>query len=133
MDVKVNDHILVNDGQMDLVIDAIQGRDIYCTCLNDGILKDKRGINVPGIKLGFAYLSQKDIDDITFGCENHVDYIAASFVRRAQDVLDVRRLLIENNCPDIQIIAKIENQEGVDNMDEILEENSTSMFIFLFE
>ena len=121
MDVKVNDHILVNDGQMDLVIDAIQDRDIYCTCLNDGILKDKRGINVPGIKLGFAYLSQKDIDDITFGCENHVDYIAASFVRRAQDVLDVRRLLIENNCPDIQIIAKIENQEGVDNMDEILE------------
>lgn len=120
-DIKAGDHVLVNDGQMDLYVDKIEGKDIYCTCLNEGILKDKRGINVPGIKLGFDYLSEKDIEDITFGCKNKVDYIAASFVRRAQDVLDVRRLLIENNCPEIQIIAKIENQEGVDNMDSILE------------
>ena len=121
MDVKAGDHILVNDGQMDLLVDSIKDKDIYCTCLNDGILKDKRGINVPGIKLGFDYLSPKDIEDIIFGCENKVDFIAASFVRRAQDVLDVRRLLVEHDGKDIQIIAKIENQEGVENMDEILE------------
>lgn len=121
MDVKAGDHILVNDGQMDLLVDSIKDRDIFCTCLNDGILKNKRGINVPGIKLGFDYLSEKDISDIIFGCENKVDFIAASFVRRAQDVLDVRRLLVEHDCPEIQIIAKIENQEGVENMEEILE------------
>ena len=120
-DVAVGGNILIDDGQIALVVEKIEGKDIICTCLNEGIVKDKKGINVPGIKLGFDYLSQKDIDDIAFGCENKVDFIAASFVRRAQDVLDVKKVLVENNQPDIKVIAKIENQEGVDNMDEILE------------
>ena len=120
-DVTVGGNILIDDGQIALVVEKIEGKDIICTCLNQGIVKDKKGINVPGIKLGFDYLSQKDISDITFGCENKVDFIAASFVRRAQDVLDVKKVLVENNQPDIKVIAKIENQEGVDNMDEILE------------
>ena len=98
----------------------VKGTDIVCICANDGIVKNKRGINVPGIKLGFDYLSEKDIGDLTFGCQQGVDFIAASFVRRPQDVLDVKKLLIENGRPEIQIIAKIENSEGVENMDEIL-------------
>ena len=120
-DVAVGGNILIDDGQIALVVEKIEGKDIICTCLNEGIVKDKKGINVPGIKLGFDYLSQKDIDDIAFGCENKVDFIAASFVRRGTDVLDVKKVLVENNQPDIKVIAKIENQEGVDNMDEILE------------
>lgn len=119
-DVKPGGFILVNDGQVELLVDHVEGTDIVCVCANDGVVKNKRGINVPGIKLGFDYLSEKDINDITFGCQQGVDFIAASFCRRAQDILDVKKLLIENGRPDIQIIAKIENSEGVDNMDEIL-------------
>mgnify|MGYP003370787831 CR=1 FL=1 len=119
-DVKVGGHILVNDGQVDLVVDKIDGTDIVCTCLNDGDVKNKRGINVPGIKLSFEYLSERDISDIEFGCSQPIDFIAASFVRRAQDVIDIKKLLIENGRGDIQIIAKIENSEGVDNIDEII-------------
>ena len=119
-DVKPGGFILVNDGQVELLVDHVEGEDIVCVCANDGIVKNKRGINVPGVKLGFDYLSPKDTADITFGCEQGVNFIAASFVRRAQDVLDVKKLLIENGHPEIQIIAKIENNEGVDNMDEIL-------------
>ena len=113
--------ILVNDGQVELRVEKVEGKDIVTTALNDGAVKNKRGINVPGIKLGFDYLSEKDIGDITFGCEMGINYVAASFVRRADDVKQVRALLDKNGRPDVQIIAKIENSEGVENMDEILE------------
>ena len=119
-DVKPGGFILVNDGQVELLVDHIEGTDIVCVAANDGEVKNKRGINVPGIKLGFDYLSAKDIDDLTFGCGQPFNYVAASFVRRAQDVFDVKKLLIENGRSDIQIIAKIENSEGVENIDEIL-------------
>ena len=89
--------------------------------VNDGQVENKRGINVPGIKLGFDYLSPKDISDLTFGAGQPFDYVAASFCRRAQDIIDIKKLLIENGRNDIQILAKIENQEGVDNVDEILD------------
>lgn len=119
-DVKPGGFILVNDGQVELLVDHVEGTDIVCVCANNGIVKNKRGINVPGIKLGFDYLSEKDIADIIFGCEQGVNFIAASFVRRAQDVLDVKKLLVANGHPEIQIISKIENSEGVDNIDDIL-------------
>ena len=119
-DVKPGGFILVNDGQVELLVDHVEGTDIVCVCANNGIVKNKRGINVPGIKLGFDYLSPKDIDDLTYGCTQPFNYVAASFVRRAQDVFDVKKLLVENGRPDIQIIAKIENSEGVENIDEIL-------------
>ncbi|MFV0394800.1 MAG: pyruvate kinase [Coprobacillaceae bacterium] len=119
-DVKPGGFILVNDGQVELLVDHIEETDIVCVCANNGIVKNKRGINVPGIKLGFDYLSKKDIDDIIFGCKHEVNFIAASFVRRAQDVIDVKKLLVENGHPEIQVIAKIENSEGVDNIDDIL-------------
>ena len=119
-DVKPGGFILVNDGQIELLVDHVEGTDIICVCANNGIVKNKRGINVPGIKLRFDYLSKKDIDDLIFGCGHDVQYVAASFVRRAQDVFDVKKLLVENGRSDIQIIAKIENSEGVENIDEIL-------------
>ena len=119
-DVKPGGFILVNDGQVELLVDHVEGTDIVCVCANNGIVKNKRGINVPGIKLGFDYLSPKDIDDLSYGCTQPFNYVAASFVRRAQDVFDVKKLLVENGRPDIQIIAKIENSEGVENIDEIL-------------
>ena len=95
-DVKPGGFILVNDGQIELLVDHVEGTDIVCVCANDGVVKNKRGINVPDVKLGFDYLSEKDIDDITFGCEMDVDFIAASFCRRAQDIIDIKKLLVEN-------------------------------------
>ena len=120
-DVEAGGTILVNDGQLELTIDKVVGKEIFCTCQNSGIVKNKRGINVPGIKLGFEYLSKKDIKDIEFGCTQPISYVAASFTRRAQDIIDIKKLLVENGRSDIQIIAKIENSEGVENLDEILE------------
>ncbi|WP_249030051.1 pyruvate kinase [Tannockella kyphosi] len=120
-DVHPGTFILVNDGQIELLVDHVEGTDIVCVSANEGEVKDKRGINVPGIKLGFNYLSKKDISDIEFGCQHPITYIAASFVRRAQDVFDVKKILIEQQRTDVQIIAKIENKEGVENIDEILE------------
>lgn len=119
-DVEPNSSILVNDGQIELLVDHIEGTDIVCICKNTGTIKNKQGINVPGITLGFEYLSKKDIEDIIFGCEQEVDFIAASFVRRAQDVIDVKKLIIENGHQEIQVIAKIENSEGVKNINQIL-------------
>ncbi len=120
-DISVGATILVNDGQIELEVTNIDDSDIVCLCKNDGEVKNKRGINVPDIKLGFDYLSKKDIDDIVFGCKNPFTFVAASFVRRIQDVTDVKKLLIENRRSDINIIAKIENREGVENIDEILD------------
>ena len=119
-DVKPGGFILVNDGQVELLVDHVEGTDIVCVCANDGKVKNKRGINVPGIELGFDFISEKDRADLEFGCQQDVDYIAASFVRRPQDVLDVKKILVENGKPDIQIIAKIENSEGVEKMDDII-------------
>lgn len=119
-EVKPGGFILVNDGQISLLVDHVEGTDIVCVCSNDGTVKNKRGINVPGIELGLDFVSPKDRADIRFGCEQDVNFIAASFTRRPQDVLDIKKILIECGKPDIQIIAKIENGEGVEKIDEIL-------------
>ena len=119
-DVKPGGFILVNDGQVELLVDHVEGTDIVCVCANDGKVKNKRGINVPGIELGFEFVSEKDRADIVFGCEQDVDFIAASFVRRPQDVLDIKKILVENGKPEIKVIAKIENSEGVEKMDDII-------------
>ena len=95
--------------------------EIHVKVLNTGTLKNKKGVNVPGVSVKLPGITEKDAQDILFGIEQNVDFIAASFVRRASDVLEIRQLLEENNATHIQIIPKIENQEGVDNIDEILE------------
>ena len=120
-DVKPGAYILVNDGQVALLVDHVEGKDIYCVAANDGRVKNTRGINVPGTKLQFEFLSEKDKNDIIFGCKQDVNFIAASFVRRKQDVLDIKKLLAENGKPDIKVLPKIECVEGVENIDEIIE------------
>ncbi len=119
-DVRPGGFILVNDGQLELLVDHVEGKDIYTVSANDAELKNRRGINVPDVSLNLEYLSEKDTNDIIFGCAQDVDFIAASFARRAQDIVDIKKLLIENGKPNIQVIAKIENHEGVKNIDDIL-------------
>ena len=122
-DVKVGGTILVDDGYVELTVTELDtaNQEIVCTVKNSAFVKDRRGINVPGAKLNMEFISEKDRADMIFGCEMQVDYIAASFVRRAEDVLAIREIFAEQGNTHTQIIAKIENQEGVDNMDSILE------------
>lgn len=120
-EVKKGTIILVDDGLVEMEVDKIEGKDIHCTVKNDGVIANHKGVNIPGIHINMTYISEKDREDILFGIENDVDFVAASFVRSAQDVKEVRRLLDENGGNHINIIAKIENREGVDNIDEIIE------------
>ena len=120
-DVKAGNYILINDGKMRLAILANNGEELTCKVEVNGPLSSRKGCNVPGVKLSMPFISEKDDADIRFGCEHNVDYIAASFVRRAEDVNAIRAILAEMGKPKINIIAKIENQEGFDNIEEILE------------
>ncbi|REK53235.1 MAG: pyruvate kinase [Thermobacillus sp.] len=120
-DVKVGDTILLDDGLIGLKVVEIQGTEIKCEIQNSGPIKSKKGVNVPGVAISLPGITEKDANDILFGIEQGIDFIAASFVRRASDVLEIRELLERHNASHIQIIAKIENRQGVDNLDEILE------------
>ncbi len=119
MDVEPNGTIMLDDGLIKLQIQTVNDTDIVCTVLNNGKIKNKKGVNVPGVHLSMPYMSQRDKDDIIFGIEQGFDFIAASFVRTAQDVYDIRNLLNQYDS-NIRIIAKIENREGVNNIDSIL-------------
>ena len=118
-DVHEGGTIMLDDGLIKLAIKSVTDTDIVCEVLNSGKIKTKKGVNVPGVHLSMPYLSQRDRDDIIFGVQQGFDFIAASFVRTAQDVYDIRNLLNEYDS-DIRIIAKIENREGVNNIDSIL-------------
>ena len=118
-DVHEGGTIMLDDGLIMLHIEQVTDTDIICTVLNSGKIKTKKGVNVPGVHLSMPYLSQRDRDDIIFGVQQGFDFIAASFVRTAQDVYDIRNLLNEYDSH-IRIIAKIENREGVNNIDSIL-------------
>jgi len=120
-DVKVGSTILIDDGLIGLTVVDIQGTEIKCRIVNGGQIKGRKGVNVPGVKISLPGITDKDAADIVFGIEQGIDFIAASFVRKASDVLEIRELLEKHNASHIQIISKIENQEGVDNLDEILE------------
>ncbi len=113
--------ILIDDGLVAIRVDRIEGTKIICTVENGGTLSANKSINIPGVHIQLPALTEKDIDDIRFGVENDFDFIAASFVRRAADVEAVRAVLHECGGDDVKIIAKIENQEGVDNLDEIMD------------
>ena len=114
-------HILVDDGLVDLEVQDISGKDIVCKVINAGVIGDKKGVNVPGANLKMPFISKKDHDDLLFGIQEGFDFVAASFTRTANDIREVRKILKENGGEEIQIIAKIENQQGVDNIDEIIE------------
>jgi len=122
-DVAVGGIILIDDGNVELTVTAIDTStgEMTCTVVNDAYIKDRRGINVPGAKLNMEFLDAKDRADIVFGCEQQVDFLAPSFVRRASDVAAIREIFAEQGNTHTQIISKIENQEGVDNLDEIIE------------
>ncbi|RDY23096.1 pyruvate kinase [Romboutsia maritimum] len=119
-DVKSGDLILIDDGLVGLRVEEINDEDIVCLVENSGIVKDHKGVNLPGVKVNLPSITSKDISDIEFGIAQGIDYIAASFVRKASDVLAIREILEKNNATNIEIISKIENQEGVENLDEIL-------------
>ncbi|URT70055.1 pyruvate kinase [Cytobacillus firmus] len=122
-DVGTGSKILLDDGLIGLEVTKIDkaNSEIHTKILNSGTLKNKKGVNVPGVSVNLPGITEKDAQDIIFGIEQGVDFIAASFVRRASDVLEIRQLLEEHNASYINIIPKIENQEGVDNIEEILE------------
>ncbi len=121
-DVKKGDKILIDDGLIELeVIEILNDKEIRCEVKNGGTVKNKKGVNVPGVKINLPAITAKDISDIEFGIKNGIDFIAASFIRKADDVHAIRRILEVNNAHEVQIISKIENQEGLDNIDEIIE------------
>ncbi|MBE1441343.1 pyruvate kinase [Paenibacillus sp. OAS669] len=120
-DVKVGSTILIDDGLIGLEVVDLTSKEIKCRIVNGGLLGGKKGVNVPGVKINLPGITEKDANDIIFGIEQGVDFIAASFVRKASDVIEIREILERHNATHIQIISKIENQEGVENLDEILE------------
>ena len=119
-DVSAGSRILIDDGLVELVVESIQDTDIHCTVKNGGKISNHKGINVPGVSLSIPYLSEADKADLLFGIREGFDFVAASFVRSAQDVLAIKDFLGENGGRHIKIISKIENAEGVQNLDEIL-------------
>ena len=124
-DIQVGTRILIDDGNVtlrcsDIIENPDETHDIICTVVNGGLLSNNKGVNIPGVKLSMPYLSEVDISDIRFGAKENYDFIAASFVTCEDDVLAIRKILEEEGRPDIRIIAKIENGEGVKNIDDIL-------------
>ncbi len=119
-DLSVGAHVLIDDGDLDLVVTDKDENALYCEVCNDATLGNRKSVNVPGVRINLPSLTEKDRNNILYAIEKEIDFIAHSFVRNKQDVLDIRAILDEHHS-DIKIIAKIENQEGVDNIDEILE------------
>ena len=120
-EVSIGTIILIDDGSIETKVSKIEGTSIICDVTHGGMLGSRKSINVPGLSLNLPSLTEKDIKDIKDGIKAGFDFIAASFVRKAQDVYDIRNLLKENGGENIRIISKIENREGIDNFDEILE------------
>ena len=119
-EIDIGQQILIDDGLVAIRVERIEGADIHCTVVNGGTLSANKSINIPGAHIHLPALTEKDIDDIRFGVEHDFDFIAASFVRQAADVEAIRQVLRDFGGEKVRIIAKIENQEGVDNIDEIL-------------
>jgi pyruvate kinase len=119
-DLKVGDDVLFDDGEIDLKVHSKSEDYLLCVAQNEGVLGSRKSVNVPGVRINLPSLTERDKENILFAIENSIDFIAHSFVRNKQDLMDIQAILDEHNSP-IKIISKIENQEGVDNIDEILE------------
>lgn len=120
-DVHRGSRILIDDGLIELKVEDITEMDVVCKVVNGGVVKSRKGVNLPGVEVNLPSLMEKDIEDLKFGVENGFDIVAASFIRSAEDVLKIRRVLEENGGGQMHIISKIENQQGVENIDKILE------------
>lgn len=119
-DVKPGTVILINDGLISMKVDSVKGADIHCTVIDGGLLTNHKGVNVPGVDLNMPYLSERDMNDLKFGASHDFDFIAASFVRSATDVTILRNFVEAIGWKDVKIISKIENTQGVDNIDDII-------------
>ena len=119
-DIKPGNNVLIDDGLVELTVDNITETDVVCTVKNPGKIDSNRGVNLPGIKATLPSLTEKDIGDLKFGVENGFDYVAGSFIRKKEDCLAIKKYLKEFGGEHIKLIAKIENQEGLDNFKEIL-------------
>ena len=121
-DVEVGSHIFLDDGLVDLLVIEIDyaNQELVTEIQNSGVIKSKKGVNVPNVSINLPGITEKDAADIRFGVREGIDFIAASFVRRASDVMEIREILEQEGRPNVKIISKIENHEGVDNIDEIL-------------
>ncbi len=120
-DIQPGGTILVDDGLLKFTVTGVEGKTIHTKVAVGGEIKNHKGVNVPNVVIKLPSITEKDKKDIIFGCEMGVDFIAASFIRKASDVLDVKKVLKEHNGSHIKVISKIENQEGVDNIDSIIE------------
>ena len=122
-DVHVGGHVLFDDGLIDMIIDEKDeaNHELVCTVQNHGLLGSRKGVNAPGVSINLPGITEKDSSDIRFGLEQGINYIAASFVRKPEDIEDIRALLKEKNMEDVQIFPKIESQEGIDNFEAIME------------
>ena len=120
-DIKIGGEILVDDGLLRFKVTGVDGNKIHTKVTVGGMIKNHKGVNIPNVIIRLPAITEKDIDDIIFGCKMEVDFIAASFIRKASDILDIKKVLAENGGEHIKIIAKIETQEGVDNIDSIIE------------
>lgn len=121
-DAKIGEHIRMDDGKLEMTVTSKdeKNRTLICSARNDDTIKDERGVNCPDTHLSMPYVSEQDYKDLVFGCENHVNYCSASFVRNKQDILDIRKIFHEHGGDDIKIISKIENTEALENIDEII-------------
>lgn len=119
-DLKSGDIVLLDDGLLELEVERVEGSDIHCRVINGGPISNRKGVNLPGVHLSMPYVSGQDRDDLIFGAKNSFDFVAASFARTADDIQEIRSILHEQGADDIRIIAKIENAEGVHNIDDIL-------------
>lgn len=120
-DVEIGGRILIDDGLVELkIVEIKEDTDIKCTAINSGLLENHKGVNVPNVKINLPAVTDKDIEDIKFGIKNNVDFLAVSFVRTADDVTVIRKILEDNGGQNIDIISKVESQQGVDNLDEII-------------
>lgn len=118
-DIREGMSILIDDGLIEMIVDEIKGEEIVCTVVNGGPVSNHKGVNVPNAILSMPYINDSDKADIVFGCEMGFDFIAASFARTKEDILEVRKILDENNSP-MKVIAKIENMQGIQNLEDIL-------------
>lgn len=120
-DLSKGSRVLIDDGLIEMIVDNIQENEVYCTVVNGGFISSNKGVNIPDVFVNLPSLTERDIEDIKFGIRMGFDYVAASFIRSASDVINIRKVLEDNGGGGIHIIAKIENREGVNNIDEILE------------
>lgn len=120
-DLEVGMRVLIDDGLIEMCVEKVEKKDIVCRVINGGVVSNRKGVNVPDVDLSMPYISDKDREDILFGISQDVDFIAASFVQKKEDIIQLRKLLEKNGGEEIRIIAKIENTQGVSNIDDIID------------